>query len=111
MRDDPLTIQDFGTQNQKRTLKLSGPLTLSTLFEFQNLVRGENSASLLLDFTNVPYIDSAGLGALVGAYVRLQREGHSVALAGVNDRIRGALRLMQVEKFFEYPASGTPDAA
>jgi hypothetical protein len=37
MRDEPLSIEDLGVQNQKHVLKLTGPLTLSTLFEFQNL--------------------------------------------------------------------------
>jgi len=102
MRDEPLTIEDLGLQNQKRVLKLSGPLTISTLFEFQTLVRTNSSASLVIDFTNVPYIDSAGVGALVGAYVRHQKEGHSVTLAGVNDRVRGTLKVTQVDKFFDY---------
>jgi len=102
MRDEPLTIQDLSTADHSRILKLTGPLTISTLFEFQNLVRANSSPKLILDFTNVPYVDSAGVGALVGAYVRHQKEGHSVTLAGVNDRVRGTLRVTQVEKFFNY---------
>jgi len=102
MLDEPLTLEDLGLQNQKRTLRLSGPLTISTLFEFQSLVRTNSDAGLVLDFTNVPYIDSAGVGALVGAYVRHQKEGHSVALAGVNDRVRGTLKVTQVDQFFHY---------
>jgi len=102
MRDEPLTIQDLSTADHTRVLKLAGPLTISTLFEFQNLVRADSSPKLILDFTNVPYVDSAGVGALVGAYVRHQKEGHSVTLAGVNDRVRGTLKVTQVEKFFNY---------
>jgi anti-sigma B factor antagonist len=105
MRDEPLTIEDLGLQNQKRVLRLSGPLTISTLFEFQTLVRTNSSASLVIDFTNVPYVDSAGVGALVGAYVRHQKEGHSVTLAGVTDRVRGTLKVTQVESFFTYAES------
>ncbi len=75
MRDEPLTIDDLGQQNQKRVLRLSGPLTIATLYEFQNLVRTNISGGLVLDFTNVPYVDSAGVGALVGAYVRHQKKG------------------------------------
>lgn len=102
MRDEPLTIEDLGIQNQKRVLKLTGPLTIATLYEFQNLVRTNSSASLLLDFSRVPYIDSAGVGALVGAYVRHKKEGHSLTLAGVSERVRGTLKVTQVEHFFDY---------
>jgi|SRR5450432_939056 anti-sigma B factor antagonist len=101
MRDEPLTIQDIPTADS-RILKLSGPLTIATLFEFQGLVRTNTSPKLILDFTNVPYVDSAGVGALVGAYVRHQKEGHSITLAGVNDRVRGTLKVTQVDTFFKY---------
>jgi anti-sigma B factor antagonist len=110
MRDDPLSIEDLGIQNQKRVLKLSGPLTIGTLYEFQNLVRTSSAASLVLDFSRVPYIDSAGVGALVGAYVRHKKEGHSLTLAGVNERVRGTLRVTQVEHFFDY-SDGLPQLA
>jgi len=105
MRDQPLTIQDLSTATDSRVLKLTGPLTITTLYEFQNLVRANSSPKLVLDFTNVPYIDSAGVGALVGAYVRHQKEGHSVTLAGVNDRVRGTLKVTQVEQFFQFVSS------
>jgi anti-sigma B factor antagonist len=102
MRDEPLQIQDLSTADHIRILKLTGPLTLVNLFEFQNLIRTNTSPKLIIDFTNVPYVDSAGVGALVGAYVRHQKEGHSITLAGVNDRVRGTLKVTQVDKFFEY---------
>ena len=102
MRDEPLTIEDLGIQNGKRVLQLSGPLTISTLYKFQDMVRTESSASLVLDFARVPYVDSAGVGALVGAYVRHQKAGHSLTLAGVNERVRNTLKVTQVESFFHY---------
>ena len=105
MRDEPLTIDDLGLQNQTRVLRLSGPLTISTLYQFQDLVRTNSAASLTLDFTRVPYVDSAGVGALVGAYVRHQKEGHAVTLAGVNERVRNTLKVTQVENFFAYTDS------
>jgi anti-sigma B factor antagonist len=105
MRDEPLKIEDLGLQNQKRILKLSGPLTIATLYEFQNLVRSSVGSALVIDFTSVPYVDSAGVGALVGAYVRHQKEGHALILAGVNERVRNTLKVTQVDSFFQYSDS------
>lgn len=102
MRDEPLSIDDLGVQNGVRVLRLSGPLTIGTLYQFQDMVRTESSASLTLDFTKVPYVDSAGVGALVGAYVRHQKAGHSLTLAGVNERVRNTLKVTQVDGFFTY---------
>ena len=105
MRDEPLNIEDLGLQNNARVLRLSGPLTISTLYKFQDMVRADSAESLVLDFTNVPYVDSAGVGAMVGAYVRHQKAGHSVTLAGVNERVRNTLKVTQVDGFFTYTGS------
>jgi anti-sigma B factor antagonist len=104
MREEPLRIEDLGINNGKHTLKLIGPLTISTLFEFQNLVR-TSAGSMLLDMTEVPYIDSAGVGALVGAFVRHNKDGHTLILAGVNERVRNILKGTRVEQFFTYADS------
>ncbi len=105
MRDDPLQLEDLGIKDSVRWLKLSGPLTLANLFAFQDLIRTNTENSLGLDVANVPYIDSAGIGALVGAYVRHQKNGHKVILSGVNDRVRGSLQVTQVDKFFQYSSA------
>ena len=105
MRDEPLSIEDLGIQGNKRVLRLSGPLTISTLYEFQTIVRTASAADLVLELTQVPYMDSAGVGALVGAYVRHQKDGHTLTLAGVNERVRNTLKVTRVEDFFRYAES------
>jgi len=57
---------------------------------------------LIVDLTGVPYVDSAGLGSLVGAYVNHQKDGRMLALVGVNERVRYSLKLMHVESFFRF---------
>ena len=104
MRDEPLRIDDLGIHSGAHTLRLIGPLTISTLFEFQKVVR-TSAGSMLLDMTQVPYIDSAGVGALVGAYVRHNKDGHTLTLAGVNERVRNILKGTRVEQFFTYADS------
>ena len=103
MPKDTLTIDDRpGSRPGQRVLGLNGALVMTTVFDFQSMVRADQSQSLILDFTNVPYVDSAGIGALVGAYVTRQNNGRSLALVGVNDRIHAALKTTQVEKFFRF---------
>lgn len=91
-----------GPQPDQRVLVLKGPVVLTTLFLFQNAIRSKSSRSLVIDFTNVPYIDSAGIGALVGAHVTHSKEGRSLALVGVSDRVRNALKVTRVETFFHF---------
>ena len=72
------------------------------MFDFQIKVRTDNSRALIIDFTSVPYVDSAGIGALVGAYVTHQKDGRSLALVGVSERLHNALQVTRVEHFFRF---------
>ena len=89
-------------QNGPHILRLSGPLILTTLPEFQSRVRVDRSHNLILDLTGVPYVDSAGIGALVGTYVRHQRDENGLSLVGVNDRVRAALEIAHIKQFFRF---------
>jgi anti-sigma B factor antagonist len=103
MPQELLQIEDIsGTPPDYRVLRLSGPVTISNFFEFQSLVRGNTSRKLILDLSGVPYIDSAGIGALVGAYVNHQKDGRSLALVGVTKRVRDAMQVTRVEQFFRF---------
>ena len=103
-----MPVQDFHIDDipagkaGQRILRLTGPLLLPSIFEFQSMVRADTSRSLILDLTEVPYIDSAGIGALVGANVTHQKDGRSLALVGVNERVRNALKITRVDQFFQY---------
>lgn len=103
MPQEALSILDTDdAANGHRILKLKGPILISNLFEFQTKVRGNTARSLILDLAEVPYVDSAGIGALVGAYVNHQKDGRSLALVGVNERVRNALKVTHVESFFRF---------
>ena len=103
MPQDPLSIEDsLGPKDGQRILRLTGPLVMTNLFDFQARVRADNSRTLILDFTQVPYVDSAGIGALVGAYVTHQKDGRTLSLVGVSQRVRNALQITQVESFFRF---------
>jgi anti-sigma B factor antagonist len=103
MPSESLRIEDQpGTQQGQRILRLNGALVMPTMFEFQAMLRADTSRALIIDFTNVPYVDSAGIGALVGAYVTRQKGGRSLALVGVCKRIHDALGVTRVEQFFRF---------
>jgi anti-sigma B factor antagonist len=103
MPQESLRIEDQpGAQSGQRILRLKGTLVMTTMFEFQATVRADKSQALIIDFTDVAYVDSAGIGALVGAYVTRQHGGRSLALVGVSERVRNALKVTHVEQFFRF---------
>jgi anti-anti-sigma factor len=98
-----LVIEEVpGPQAGPHILRLSGPLILTTLIEFQTKVREDRSHDRILDSTDVPYIEWAGIGTLVEVYVRHQRDANGLSLVGVNDRVRTALEIARIKQFFRF---------
>ncbi len=100
MWEEKLTIVNApGANEEQRILQLNGPITIATLFDFRDTVRTEKSAkTLILDFTEVPYVDSAGVGAIVNAHVSCVNSGRRLLLVAVQDRIRTLMRVTKVEQ-------------
>ena len=85
-------------------LKLDGPLTLSTMFSFQGEFRAMTPPLLIVDLAGTPYMDSAGLGVLMNAYVSANTHGRQLLLAATNDRIKALLELTKVDALLKsYP--------
>ena len=78
-------------------LKLVGPLTLPTIFGFQNEFRSMTPQVLIVDFSESPYMDSAGLGLIMNYHVSAQDHGRKLLLAGVNDRVVELFRMTKVQ--------------
>lgn len=85
-------------------LSLAGRVTLgeesshlrSTIKE---LLR-QGKKRLVLDLSNVDYIDSAGLGTLVAAYTSARNEGGEVRLASVAGRFGELLNITKLVTIF-----------
>ena len=55
---------------------------------------------LVIDLSEVTFLDSTGLGVLVGVYHRLRARDGSMSFAGVGDRVRRVFRVTQLTKIF-----------
>jgi anti-sigma B factor antagonist len=93
-----------GARDGQKILSLKGPLTIQTTFDFQTAARTETSPILIIDLSEVPFVDSAGLGALVGAHVTAQRANREIAFVGVNSRVKALMDMTHVSQLFNmYP--------
>src|SRR5262249_12274869 len=95
----PLTI-DITTDAGNKLVKLAGPLTLENTFSFQAKMREGGAADTVLDITEVPYIDSAGIGCIVNTFVSCQNKQKRFVLVGPNDRVRTILQHTRVDMVF-----------
>jgi anti-anti-sigma factor len=108
MPNNKLTIEEHDASRPPglRAVTLTGSLTLETVAGFNQNLREEPAPQMLLDLTNLEWLDSAGVGALVQLLVRRQKAGNSLMLAGLSPRNNAVLQVAQVLSLFKvFPTS------
>jgi anti-sigma B factor antagonist len=94
--DTLIVVATDGDRKGQKILTLTGSLNIHSVFAFQAATREETAEQVILDFTGVPFMDSAGLGSLVGAYVAAQRTHRKLAVAGANTQVKTLIDMTQV---------------
>jgi anti-anti-sigma factor len=85
----PFTARDmFGTL---------APIGLLNILSFQSTPSEELPALNILDMTDVPYMDSTGLGRIVSHYVHCRGKGIRMIVAGASPRVLELFRLTKVD--------------
>jgi anti-anti-sigma factor len=82
--------------------RCSGRITSSTSALLQSTVREviPEKKTIVLDLSNVAYVDSSGLGALVSLWVSSQKSGCELKLVSLNQRVKELLHLTSLDKLF-----------
>jgi len=66
----------------------------------KNLIAAGKS-KIVLDMSNVTYIDSAGLGILVAAHVSAKTQGAAISLCALGQKFREVLQLTRLLTIFD----------
>lgn len=67
--------------------------------QLKNVLAG--SKKIVLNLADVSYIDSGGLGTLVGLYSSARSAGADIKLAGLGQRVRDVLQITKLVTVFE----------
>jgi len=86
-------------------LDLQGKMTIgegdeSLMEKIRTLVQ-KGQMKVLINFDSVPYVDNAGLGAIVHAYTVLHRNGGTLKLVYLTKRISDLLAITKLHTVFE----------
>ena len=85
------------------------PFALNNVLEFQPTPDGRQPSLNILDLTDVPYMDSSGLGVIVRHYVRCKSTGVRLIVAGAAPRVLELFKLTKVDGLI--PATDTVEEA
>ena len=61
----------------------------------------ENEKNLLLNFAEVPYLDSTGLGEVVRSYTTVKKEGGTVKIVNLTNKVKDLLTVTKLNTVFE----------
>jgi anti-sigma B factor antagonist len=100
MQEKPLQIEKVEDVPGTTVLRIHGPLLLGNFFPLQTMVRSDTASVLILDVSDMPYIDSAGIGCLVGAHVSRENSGRKLILVGANERLQTSLKVTKCDQLF-----------
>ncbi len=81
-------------------VSLSGRFDASQTEKARNVLNRVNG-SMVIDFGQLDYISSAGLGVLLGAQKRLGETGNGLKLVNMNQHIREIFRIAGFDRIFE----------
>lgn len=80
-----------------------GDMDIYTSAEFKDQVLksfDDKKADLLLDGESLEYIDSTGLGALIGILKKVKENEHNIYLTNIKPNIRKLFSITELDKLF-----------
>jgi anti-sigma B factor antagonist len=96
---------DERTVGDVLVLDVNGRITLGEgdeiLKDKVNSLLNQGKKKIVLNLADVPYVDSAGLGAIVRTYTTVSRQGGSLKLLNLTKRITDLLSITKLLTVFE----------
>ena len=90
-------------KDSETTVRATGRVTLETAATLETALRDliAEGKRIVLDLTNVDYVDSAGLGALISVYMHARRTKCDLEIANPKQRIRDLFNRSGLASVFE----------
>jgi len=107
MAANPIPIAELQLETvrtpEETLIRCTGRIVSSSVRGLQTTVREliPTSKRIVLDLTDVSYLDSSGLGALVALYLSARRQNCELRLIKLNQRLKELFRLTKLAAVFE----------
>jgi len=104
MKKDPAPPNTTSRQNRPDVVPLKGEIDLHvspTITAALNEVIDKKPERLVVDLSEVSYIDSAGLAALIQAMQRVEGYGGKFMLSGLQETVRSIFEISRLDQVFQ----------
>jgi len=107
MAANPIPIPELSLETvrspEETIVRCTGRINSGTSGALQTTVRNliPETKCVVLDLTDVSYMDSSGLGAIVGLYLSAKRQHCKLKLINLNQRLQELFRLTKLAAVFE----------
>ncbi|MDR3071961.1 MAG: STAS domain-containing protein [Clostridiales Family XIII bacterium] len=94
-------VGNFEEATGKWTYSLSGEVDIANAHdlreELENAYR-KQAADIEIDASGLRYIDSTGLGTIIGVLGEMRENGHRIMLKDVRDNVKKLLKITNLDK-------------
>jgi anti-sigma B factor antagonist len=84
-------------------MKLSGEVDIESASKFRTALTeaySKKPADIVIDASDLNYIDSTGLGVVIGAFGRMNEKGHKIVIEKPRTNIRKLLNITSLDQIF-----------
>ena len=95
-----LTIEARLENRETAVVSLVGEVDIANTQEVKNAalkLMSQGARHLVVDLSRTQYLDSAGLGMLVGLLKRVKERGGKMAVAGVKERVKYVIEITHLD--------------
>lgn len=97
-------VQDVRWEEAAAIVSVAGDIDLHRSAEFQQALLDlldRKPERIVVDLTDVPYMDSSGVASLVKLLSRTRRGGVGLCLVGLSDRVRSLFEITRLDDVFD----------
>ena len=104
MKKDPASLNSTQLQSRSNVVSLKGEIDLHvspTVTAELNGIIDRKPERLVVDLSEVSYIDSAGLAALIQAMQKVEGYGGKFMLSGLQETVRSIFEISRLDQVFQ----------
>lgn len=69
--------------------------------EIDDILMSKSVKNIIFDFKNIKFMDSSGIGVIIGRYKKVSNEGGKVSVVNVNARVKKIFNLSGMNKIID----------